>query len=332
MKKVTTSLLLASLLLFVAPARASAWHEYGHILVGQIAYLRLTPAAKARVDQLLVTPPNGRPLIHLCAGYYTAQTCEKVYDPVTIGIWMDDFRGDSLTDEYDPWHYTNYRPFFDGVPARPNVGPEPINVLSQINWCINTLRASRSRPQTDAARRERLDAETLKREKSYAEILGFLYHLVGDVHQPLHTATRYSAKNPNGDSGGNGFALSLPNEPRVRNLHFFWDAAAGRFAYEAPRRPLDEAGRARIRSLADEFMKAYPPDAAAKEIEPLVWVQESNTLAREFAFVKVKEGEAPSAEYTAEAQKISGQRIALAGYRLAEVLNTIFVEERKPTP
>lgn len=329
MKKVFAPLLFASLLL-LAPTRALGWHDTGHMLVAQIAYLRLTPAAKARVDQLLVTPANGRPLVHLCAGYYTPQTCEKIYDPVTIAVWMDDFRGDSLTDEYDPWHYTNYRPLFDGVPARTNVGPEPVNILSQINWCINTLRTSRPRPQPAADMRERLDAETLRREKSYAETLGFLYHLVGDVHQPLHTATRYTAKNPNGDSGGNGFALSLPNEPRVRNLHFFWDAAAGRYTYDSLRRPLDEAGKARVRAWADELMKAHPAGAGAAETEPLRWVEESNKLAREFAYVKVKEGAAPSAEYTAEAQKISGQRIALAGYRLAEVLNTIFIDLPKP--
>ena len=315
MKKVTTSLLLASLLLLLAPARAFGWHEYGHILVGQIAYLRLTPAAKARVDKLLVAPPNRRPLIHLCAGYYTAETCEKIYDPVTIGIWMDDFRGDSLTDEYDPWHYINYRPFFDGIPERTNVGPEPVNVLDRINWCVNTLRTG------------------TRRDKSDAEVLGFLYHLVGDVHQPLHSTTRYTAARPEGDAGGNGFAITVPADARVRNLHFYWDTAAGRFGTGAPKRPLDQAGREHIRALADELIKAYPADASAKEIEPLVWVQESNRIAREFAYPKIKEGGSPTPEYAAEAQKISGQRIALAGYRLAEVLNLLFVEQpTQPAP
>lgn len=315
MKKVTTSLLLASLLVLLAPARASAWHEYGHVLVGQIAYLRLTPAAKARVDRLLIPAPGRRPNIHLCAGYYTPETCEKTYDPITLGIWMDDFRGDSLTDEYDPWHYINYRPFFDGIPERPNVGPEPVNILDRINWCVNTLRGGGAR-----------------RDKRDAEVLGFLYHLVGDVHQPMHATTRYSAQRPDGDAGGNGFSITVPADARVRNLHFYWDTAAGRFGATAPKIPLDQAGRERIRSLADELMRAYPADAAAKEIEPLVWVQESNRIAREFAYPKIKEGGSPTPEYAAEAQKISGQRIALAGYRLAEVLNTIFVEERKSTP
>ncbi|HEX9919552.1 MAG TPA: hypothetical protein VGA87_10310, partial [Pyrinomonadaceae bacterium] len=45
---------------------------------------------------------------------------------------------------------------------------------------------------------------------------------------------------------------------------------------------------------------------------------------------KAREGETPSAAYTQEAQKISGERIALAGYRLAHLLNMLFVEKAIP--
>lgn len=313
MRKVWRAASLAALLL-VAQSHAVAWHDTGHMVVAQIAYLNLSPAAKSRVDKLLIAPQGRRPLIHLCATYYTP-ACEKIYDPVTIAVWMDDFKGDSLNDEYENWHYINYKPFFDGIPARPEVGPEPTNILERINWCINTLRRGTGRDKTDA------------------EVLGFLYHLVGDVHQPLHTITRYSAKNPDGDAGGNGFALQMPPEARIRNLHGFWDAAGGRFGFESPRRPLDAAARARILAQAEEIMKANPSETLAtpaRELEPLRWIEESNTIARQFAYARAREGEAPSAAYTAEAQKISGERIALAGYRLAQVLNSLFVEKATP--
>ncbi|HEX8130474.1 MAG TPA: S1/P1 nuclease [Pyrinomonadaceae bacterium] len=302
---------LAAALLVVAQSSAFAWHDTGHMLVAQIAYVNLSPAAKARVDKLLVAPQGRRPLIHLCATYYTP-ACEKIYDPVTIAVWMDDFKGDSLNDEYENWHYINYRPFFDGIPVRPEVGPEPTNVLDRLNWCINTLRRGTGRDKTDA------------------EVLGFLYHLIGDVHQPLHATTRYTAKNPDGDAGGNGFAIQMPPEARIRNLHAFWDAAGGRFGFESPRRPLDAAARARLVAQAEEIMKANPAEASAKELEPLRWIEESNTIARQVVYAKAREGEAPSAAYTQEAQKISGERIALAGYRLAHLLNTLFVEKAAP--
>lgn len=311
-------------LLVAGQSHAYAWHDTGHMLVAQIAYLNLSPAAKARVDKLLIAPPPPRrPLIHLCATYYTP-ACEKIYDPVTIAVWMDDFKGDSLNDEYENWHYINYRPFFDGIPVRTEVGPEPTNILDRLNWSINTLRRNAARDKTET--------ETTAMLKADAEALGFLYHLIGDVHQPMHTLTRYSAKNPNGDAGGNGFALQMPPEANIRNLHAFWDAAAGRFGFQSPRRPLSPVDRVLLGAQAEEIMKANPSATmtAARELEPLRWIEESNTIAREFAYAKAREGEAPSAAYTAEAQKIAGERIALAGYRLANVLNNLFVEKATP--
>src|SRR5262249_47503449 len=52
--------------------------------------------------------------------------------------------------------------------------------------------------------------------KSYD--LSWLLHLIGDVHQPLHSTTRVSASKPDGDDGGNGVKLTSP-----ANLHRYWD-------------------------------------------------------------------------------------------------------------
>src|SRR5262245_44618891 len=141
--------LIAGMLLALAPP-AFAWHDTGHMLVAQIAYLRLSPAAKARVDGLLIPPPDRRPFIHLCAGGYRAETCEKTYDPVTIAVWMDDFRGDSLNESYAPWHYINFRPVFDGIPEASNAVAEPENVLARINWAVNTLARANSYGRREA--------------------------------------------------------------------------------------------------------------------------------------------------------------------------------------
>lgn len=304
----TLGVFIISSLLICSHSAAFAWHDTGHMVVAQIAYLRLAPAAKAKVDQLLVTPPGKRPLIHYCVQPYDLAACERVYDPITIAVWMDDFRGDSLNDAYAPWHYINYKPVFDGIPESGRIGPEPENVLARINWAINTLRKGTGKNKTDA------------------ETLGYLYHLVGDVHQPLHAATRYSAAHPDGDAGGNLFLIKMPPETRIKNLHAYWDAAAGLFGFENPRRPLNAAARTRIRELAEQVMKAYPAEAdpAWKEIDPHRWVEESNHLARQFAYAKIKEGDAPSEDYTKATQQIARRRIALAGYRLAEVLNKLF--------
>jgi hypothetical protein len=278
------------------------------MLVAQIAYVRLTKTAKARVDELFVQEGGKRPLIHLCAGTYTAE-CEKTYDPVTIAVWMDDFRGDSLDESYAQWHYVNFRPLFEGIPERPNVGPEPENLLARLYWGINTLRQG-----AGSARRD-------------AEAIGFLYHLMGDVHQPLHAITRYSPGHPDGDSGGNGFMIQMPAEARIGNLHAYWDAAGGAFGFASPKRPLDEEARQRIAVLAEAIAREYPPDLVPewKDLDPHTWIVESNTLARSAVYVGIHEGEAPSAAYAEQAQKLSRRRIAIAGYRLAGVLNALLV-------
>jgi hypothetical protein len=303
-------LFIALALVLTAQVSALAWHDTGHMIVAQVAYLRLSPAAKAKVDSLLVAAPGRRPLITLCAGYYTPETCEKTYDPIQIAVWMDDFRGDSLNSTYDTWHYIDFRPIWDGIPERTNVGAEPENVLSRLYWAINTLRKGAGSNKTEA------------------ETLGFLYHLIGDVHQPLHAATRYSASNPNGDAGGNGFRVQLPGETRPSGLHFFWDSAAGQYGV-SPKRPLDQAGKDRILALAQAAMKENPAESMPEwsDLDPHTWVVESNTLARNVVYKNITEGGTPSQAYTDAAQKLSRQRLALAGYRLAGVLNALFVPQ-----
>lgn len=304
-------LFILAALLLAAHTSAFAWHDTGHMLVAQIAYLRLTPAAKAKVDSLFVTPQGKRPLVYLCAGYYTPETCEKTYDPVTIAVWMDDFRGDSLNDPYAQWHYIDI-PFFDGVPERADDGPDTENALARINWAISSLKHG-----------------TTGKEKTDAELVGFLFHLVGDVHQPLHAAARVTPAHPEGDQGGNLFKIQMPPEAHISNLHSFWDAAGGAFGFTSPKRPLDQASRERIRSIAEEIMKEYPADSMpeSKDLDPHTWVMESNALARQSVYANIKEGETPSKTYTDEAQRISRKRLALAGYRLAGVLNMLFVSE-----
>lgn len=289
--------------LLMSPVSALAWHDTGHMVIAQITYDRLTPAARARVDKYLIAPPDRRGFVFFC---------DKNYDPITIAVWMDDIRADSLHADLAPWHYINYKPIFDGIPPR-NIEPAKENVLARIEWSIEMLKKGR-------------DGDSFAANKQNAEVLGYLYHLAGDVHQPLHAATRYSQKNPDGDAGGNGFSVTMPEGTRITNLHAFWDAAGGLFGFRNVERPLDANGKAEIARLAGEITKAHPAGSIAglKELRPAQWVEESNQLSRQVVYVGITDGGAPSASYTNKAKELSRRRIALAGYRLAEVLNAIY--------
>src|SRR3989442_15661388 len=59
--------------------------------------------------------------------------------------------------------------------------------------------------------------------KSYD--LAWLLHLVGDVHQPLHCATRVSSTDPSGDNGGNKEKAS--GQGRATGGHAVWGGLLG---------------------------------------------------------------------------------------------------------
>jgi len=55
----------------------------------------------------------------------------------------------------------------------------------------------------------------------------YLVHIVGDIHQPLHSVSLFNSTFPSGDRGGNSLKITLLNTT-VQNLHSFWDAGAFR--------------------------------------------------------------------------------------------------------
>jgi len=132
---------------------------------------------------------------------------------------------------------------------------------------------------------------------------------VGDIHQPLHCATRVTRAAPQGDLGGNSVLVAGPR----KELHAFWDDALG---------------------LGDtqNFMDAVkvgqslpPPDASlAGDANQDNWAAESFNLARSSVYAApVGPGLGPytmDAAYAANTQRIAKQRVALAGARLASLL------------
>ena len=57
-----------------------------------------------------------------------------------------------------------------------------------------------------------------------------LIHYFGDIHQPLHSVSRYTDEFPNGDQGGNLFMLQPYGEQGINELHALWDSVVGYYA------------------------------------------------------------------------------------------------------
>ena len=58
--------------------------------------------------------------------------------------------------------------------------------------------------------------------------------------------------------------------------------------------------------------------------DPGVWAAESLELATNVAYGKILPGARPSPEYAAQVTEVTRRRLALGGYRLAAMLNSLF--------
>ncbi|MEA3210406.1 MAG: hypothetical protein QOE70_3463 [Chthoniobacter sp.] len=294
------------------PLAAGAWDAAGHMLVTQIAWEHTQPAARAKVQALVKT---------LESTFNEGQP----YNFITASCWMDDLRSKPGY-AWAKWHYVDIAFTPSGAPCA--IPLESPHVVWAINENLKTLRDPSATPDQTA------------------EVLGMLVHFVGDIHQPLH-ATDWN------DRGGNGFLIHgvpftdlFPGS--VANLHAFWDKAFrfdgrdGRIVEtwqcpaiaDRPKAP----GEGVIAEQAAKIMAAFRPGSLPEINEPLsaeAWARESHSFGCLAAYPV---GPHPSnhevvelsPDFAARAGQIAQLRVALAGYRLARLLNELFAGETAP--
>jgi S1/P1 Nuclease len=119
--------------------------------------------------------------------------------------WSDDIRRADKQHHRGPWHYTNW-PFKPlGQLASVQIrDPEPVNILTAMAENESVVKK-----ENDSERR--------------AIALASLVHLVGDIHQPLHTAQIFTVDYPKGDRGGNEICVRVTQAGQPMDLHRFWD-------------------------------------------------------------------------------------------------------------
>ena len=302
---------LAAALLLALPA--AAWNFTGHRIIAAIAYDRLTPAARAKVDALIQAHPDYATLFTAGAPAEPAARARAAF--LYASTWPDVIRGDArFYDETKPeqmptpvlpgfqnmgrhltWHYYDIPYAPDG--AKTTEQPPP-HALSELRRILATIATA---PVAEAA-----------------YDLPWLEHVEGDVHNPLHATSRFLKSEPKGDAGGN-FVYVTPTS----NLHAFWDSQAG-----------TDASDAYVNKYANDLTAEYPAPGSLS-LNPRRWLQESYRLVRSDVYsfglatgtLATGTKEQPitlSAGYATRARRIARQRIALAGYRLAAVLNDKF--------
>lgn len=189
-----------------------------------------------------------------------------------------------------PWHYVNIPLDASAyVPARDCPAEAGGCVLSALERELSVLR-DHSQPEA---------------ERRFA--LRFVVHLVGDLHQPLHSADR-------GDRGGNDVPLRFRGQ--LTNLHKLWDldlmnaSHRTRASFGTP--TPSEAEPARVRAL--------------QQGGPVDWALEAREVARQFVYGKLPravdgELELPAAYLEAVMPALDTQLVR-AGLRLALLLES----------
>jgi S1/P1 Nuclease len=303
-------------LLLALGEQAFGWNERGHMSVAYVAYKQLTPGTRGRVNVLLKLNPK----YNDWAATVSQQVPNASADDKDLMIfmiaatWADQIKRDS-TYTKDGGQNGN-RPDGSPDPGR-NTGYD--DLLMHKYWhFIDTPfttdgTALPAIPTANAQERIALFrgvlASTTASDALKSYDLTWLLHLVGDIHQPLHASTRVSSTDPDGDAGGNLVKLDCAK----CQLHGFWDDLLGK--------------QNDLKTVTQAARKLPKPNAelAAKSDER-DWIAESFQEAQQTVYsAPIAAGDGPftlTTQYKKNAGKSAKQRVALAGTRLANLLNT----------
>lgn len=255
-----------------------AWGKQGHLIIAEIAYNNLNPPAKYQVNKLI-------------------NYLNKVDGPtdfIKASIWADEikFKNNKL---FNKWHYIN-SPIVKNIRKRKKTYPP--NILTKSKELISILK----------------NKNTSIYNQAWS--LRMLIHLIGDLHQPLHTATLYNKKFKRGDLGGLKYKINSP----YKNLHSYWDQGGGllRFKYNKTKQR-----QAIIKHIIKDNSMSQTLLNNNFEASLYSWYQNSHLLAEKIVYQQPQR-QRVSFKYKKLVQSTSKQQLAKSGYHLAQLLNIIY--------
>ena len=298
---------LAVLTLACTPLLASAWSQDGHVLIVDLAMDQIDSAQSRELEsiarELETRFDFDRRMVNLRA-FGSSNDVAKI---ASFPDWIRDEPLGQLFQRFDArlpaalepladqdtssWHYTN-QAINEGSlsPSSCQVSPEwdvvRVIPLLQQAW-----------QQADS-------------KIAQALVLSFLVHMIGDIHQPMHTITRVS-ENCRHDLGGNLFCATRPLAAGrcPQSLHALWDTGVGLFdrydEYPALKQALDS-----------HMPEQFDPDMRLDS-----WLAEG--LAQSRLAYSIRENQSPDPTYLEDGRYVSAGRISLAAQRLSLILEDL---------
>ncbi|WP_354329833.1 S1/P1 nuclease [Pedobacter sp. CG_S7] len=245
------------------PLKAAAWGMIGHRVVGEVASYYLSSKASKGVQKILGTESLAM-----------------------ASNWPDFIKSDSTFNYMGSWHYVNLPGGLDqqGVYQFLNSAQAP-NVYTQISKMVALLK----------------DKQSTAEQQKFA--LRVLIHLVGDVHQPMHTARKE-------DLGGNKVYVTWFGSRS--NLHKVWDESLIEYqqlSYTEYAAVINHPTKAQVK-----IWKATPLHD---------YVYESYLICNKI-YANVKPDEKLGYRYNFDYASTINEQLLKGGVRLAKIINEIY--------
>eukprot|EP01029_Cantina_marsupialis_P009265 TRINITY_DN2163_c0_g1_i2.p1 TRINITY_DN2163_c0_g1~~TRINITY_DN2163_c0_g1_i2.p1 ORF type:complete len:378 (+),score=136.72 TRINITY_DN2163_c0_g1_i2:95-1228(+) len=301
------SAILFALTLF---SNVHCWNDHGHYLVAAIAQSELSPE------------------ILKIVGSYLSESSDIFKDEgdfIMAASWADRVKWTEHMGLFKTMHYITHPVLLDGYTPAEAIPEQNVNVVFALKEAWTTLTAAEADDWTKA--------------------IGFrlAIHMTGDVHQPLHCSSSFDTDHtaPGGDIGGNA-RKCCPDQTNYHNLHDLWDTSCTQ--YPDMDFPLTDTDMAQIAKEAAALKKEFPRskfDGEGKlgtvtRSSFMTWSWESKDAAVAVAYKQLDEFTGHQAttnapeSYLANAKPVARERLALAGYRLVDVLETLYQKQQWP--
>lgn len=200
--------------------------------------------------------------------------------------WADFIKSDTSYNYLSSWHYVNLPAGLSRNDLNQFLNKPEVNIYTKLNELISTLKAGKITPE--------------QRKMT----LRLIIHLVGDLHQPMHTARK-------DDLGGNRIQLSWFGERS--NLHRVWDEQLIDFqqlSYTEYTNAIDHPTASQIATWQQDDLRS------------VVW--ESYGLCNKIYATGIKSDDKLSYKYNFDWISTVNEQLLKGGIRLAKILNDIY--------
>lgn len=289
------------------------WSAGGHRVIARIAWAELNESERQTIANLIRENPRFDADFDIPDGLSSDTEVEWLF--TQAAVWPDIIRSRPQFHR-SIWHYINLPIYLtnddqdvleEELPANllTEVPSEPENVRLNAIQCVKFSLDDVLDPDAD--------------DEAKGAYICWLFHVVGDLHQPLHSSAMFTRSAfPNGDRGGN---LIRTNSG---NVHSFWDKLLGRnIVFNTVKlRAVDILTNDELAQLSED---------ALEDLNPEVWADEDNEICEDFVYSDaireaIKEFDERTTDVIAfvelpgecktEAGAIARQRPALAGFRM----------------